>query len=181
MRHEVSCVAGLSLLSLCMLGNSVRAADTVVKPGMEAPAFTLPSQEDKPVSLSDYKGKWIVLYFYPKDKSTGCTIQAHTYQGELSKFEARNAVILGVSLDTTASHRSFCAQDGLTFKLLADPDHRVASQYGVPELTFNGMIFDERDTILIAPDGKISQIWRKVDPRQDSTNVLAEIVRRQGQ
>jgi thioredoxin-dependent peroxiredoxin len=127
------------------------------------------------VSLSDYSGKWVVLYFYPKDKSAGCTIQAHTYQGDLPKFEAHNAVVLGVSLDSAASHKSFCTQDGLTFKLLADPDRRAAEAYEVPLMTFQDMKFDERDTILITPEGTISEIWRNVDPREDSKIVLAAI------
>ena len=181
MRKKVSYVVGLSVICLCTVnGSSAYAADTGVKAGMKAPSFTLPSQEDKPVSLSDFKGKWVVLYFYPKDKTTGCTLEAHAYQGDLSKFEARNAVVLGVSLDTTESHKSFCTQDGLTFKLLADPERIVASEYGVPEMTFKGMKYDERDTILIAPNGNIAQVWRNVDPQKDSTVVLAAIAKLQG-
>ena len=103
----------------CAVGASdAHAAEIVVKPGMTAPAFTLPSQENTPVSLSDFKGKWVVLYLSRKDKSTGCTIEAHSFQNDLSKFEARNAVVLGVSLDTVESHKSFCTQDGLMFKFL---------------------------------------------------------------
>jgi peroxiredoxin Q/BCP len=153
----------------------VHAADVDLQPGMKAPAFTLPSQDGTPVNLSDYHGKWVVLYFYPKDKTTGCTIQAHTYQNDLPKFEAKNAVVLGVSLDTVESHKSFCAQDGMTFKLLADPERQAGAAYGVPLMTFKDMKFDERDTFLIAPDGKIVQVWRKVDPQKDSTIVLAAI------
>jgi len=151
------------------------AATTDLQPGAKAPAFTLPSQDGTPVNLADYRGKWVVLYFYPKDKSSGCTIQAHAYQNNLSKFESNHAVVLGVSLDTAESHKSFCAQDGLTFKLLADPQAQVATAYGVPLMTFKDMKFDERDTFLIAPDGKIAQVWRKVDPREDSTVVLQAI------
>jgi thioredoxin-dependent peroxiredoxin len=151
------------------------AATVDLQPGVKAPAFTLPSQDGTPVNLSDYRGKWVVLYFYPKDKSSGCTIQAHSYQNNLSKFESNHAVVLGVSLDTAESHKSFCAEDGLTFKLLADPQAQVATAYGVPSMTFKDMKFDERDTFLIAPDGKIAQVWRKVDPREDSSIVLAAI------
>jgi peroxiredoxin Q/BCP len=118
-----------------------------------------------------------VLYFYPKDKSTGCTIQAHTYQGDLPKFEAHNAVVLGVSLDSAESHKSFCAQDGLTFKLLADPERQAAGAYGVPLMTFKDMKFDERDTFLIAPDGTIAEAWKKVDPKEDSKVVLEAIAK----
>lgn len=181
MKKRLNTCVGLSLVWLCAVGaNHAHAAEIVVKPGMKAPAFTLPSQENTPVSLSDFKGKWVVLYFYPKDKSTGCTIEAHSYQGNLSKFEARNAVVLGVSIDTAESHKSFCTQDGLTFKLLADPERMVASEYGVPEMTFNGTKYDERDTILIAPNGTIARVWRKVDAQKDSALVLAEIAKLQG-
>jgi peroxiredoxin Q/BCP len=156
-------------------GITANAADVDLQPGAKAPAFRLPSQDGTPVSLSDYRGKWVVLYFYPKDKSSGCTIQAHEYQSNLSKFEEHHAVVLGVSLDTAESHKSFCTQDGLTFKLLADPDRQAATAYGVPLMTFKDMKFDERDTFLISPKGTIAQVWRKVDPQKDSTIVLATI------
>jgi peroxiredoxin Q/BCP len=156
-------------------GITANAADVDLQPGAKAPAFTLPSQDGSPVSLSDYRGKWVVLYFYPKDKSSGCTIQAHEYQSNLPKFEEHHAVVLGVSLDTAESHKSFCTQDGLTFKLLADPDRQAATAYGVPLMTFKDMKFDERDTFLISPKGTIAQVWRKVDPQKDSTIVLAAI------
>jgi thioredoxin-dependent peroxiredoxin len=152
-------------------------ADVELQPGAKAPSFTLPSQDGTPVSLSDYHGKWVVVYFYPKDKSSGCTIQAHEYQGDLPKFEAHNAVVLGVSLDTAESHKSFCTQDGLTFKLLADPERQAAAAYGVPLMTFKDMKFDERDTFLVAPDGKIAEVWRKVDPKEDSSVVLQAIAK----
>src|SRR5271168_1710462 len=102
------------LLSLMIIGlgcwnlATARGAETDLQPGMKAPTFTLPSQDGTPVSLSDYRGKWVVVYFYPKDKSTGCTIQAHEYQNALPKFEEHHAVVLGVSLDTAESHKSFC-------------------------------------------------------------------------
>ena len=156
-------------------GITANAADVDLQPGAKAPAFTLPSQDGTPVSLSDYRGKWVVLYFYPKDKSSGCTIQAHEYQSNLPKFEEHHAVVLGVSLDTAESHKSFCTQDGLTFKLLADPDRHAATAYGVPLMTFKDMKFDERDTFLISPKGTIAQVWRKVDPQKDSGIVLAAI------
>src|ERR1700739_1120802 len=120
-----------------------------------APNFTLPSQENKPVSLSDYKGKWVVLYFYPKDQTSGCTMEAHNFQRDLPKYEAANAVVLGVSLDTVESHKSFCTKDSLTFKLLADPDHSAIDAYGVPVRSFGAMHYAERTTFLISPAGKV--------------------------
>ncbi len=113
-------------------GFAARATADTLQTGAAAPDFSLPSQEDTQVSLSQYKGKWVVLYFYPKDMTTGCTIEAHNFQRDLPKYDALNAVVLGVSLDTVESHKTFCTKDSLTFKLLADPDHKVIDAYGVP-------------------------------------------------
>src|ERR1700733_2207272 len=170
MRNKSKLLVCLLIAGLCPWNAvTAHAEDINLQPGAKAPAFTLPSQDGTPINLSDYHGKWVVLYFYPKDKSTGCTIQAHAYQSDLSKFEAQHAVVLGVSIDTAESHKSFCTQDGLTFKLLADPERQAATAYGVPLMTFKDMKFDERDTFLIAPDGTIAEVWKKVDPRTDST------------
>ena len=149
-------------------------ADTLA-PGTVAPNFTLPSQENKPVSLSDYKGKWVVLYFYPKDQTSGCSMEAHNFQRDLPKFEAANAVVLGVSLDTVESHKTWCTKDGFTFKLLADPDHKTIDAYGVPVKMFGGAGYAQRDTFLISPDGKIVKTWQVKDIATHSADVLAAI------
>ena len=154
---------------------NVAAAADLAPVGTTAPNFTLPSQENKPVSLSDYKGKWVVLYFYPKDQTSGCTIEAHNFQRDTQKYEALNAVVLGVSLDTVDSHRSFCTKDSLTFKLLADPDHKVVDAYGVPIKSFGPVHYAERDTFLISPDGKVVQQWQGKDIQAHSGEVLAAI------
>jgi thioredoxin-dependent peroxiredoxin len=182
MRNNLSkMLFSLLLMGLCPgIPAIANTAAPDLQPGAKAPTFTLPSQDGTPISLSDYRGKWVVLYFYPKDKSSGCTIQAHEYQNSLPQFESHNAVVLGVSLDTADSHKSFCAEDGLTFKLLADPQRQAAEAYGVPLMTFKDMKFDERDTFLIAPDGKIAQVWRKVDPKEDSKIVLQAIATHTG-
>ncbi len=157
------------------LMRNVAAAADLAPVGTTAPNFTLPSQENKPVSLSDYKGKWVVLYFYPKDQTSGCTIEAHNFQRDTQKYEALNAVVLGVSLDTVDSHRSFCTKDSLTFKLLADPDHKVVDAYGVPIKSFGPVHYAERDTFLISPDGKVVQQWQVKDIQAHSGEVLAAI------
>src|ERR1700734_2853982 len=177
MRNNLSkMLFSLLLMGLCPWNPAIaNTAAPDLQPGTKAPSFTLPSQDGTPISLSDYKCKWLVVYFYPNDKSSACTIQAHAYQSSLPHFESHNAVVVGVSRDTADSHKSFCAQDGLTFKLLADPERQAAGAYGVPLRTFKDMKFDERDTFLIAPDGKIVQVWRKVDPREDSKIVLQAI------
>jgi thioredoxin-dependent peroxiredoxin len=176
MRKVLSLAAILALATAGSFGvRAFAAAADGVAVGSPAPNFSLPSQEDKMVSLSDYKGKWVVLYFYPKDMTTGCTIEAHKFQEDLPKYEALNAVVLGVSLDTVESHKTFCSKDSLTFKLLADPDHKVIDAYGIPVSARGDMKFAQRDTILISPSGKVVKHWEKVDPNTHSEAVLAEI------
>jgi peroxiredoxin Q/BCP len=154
---------------------TVRADDqTMPAVGQAAPTFTLPSQTGEQISLDSYKGKWVVLYFYPKDMTTGCTIEAHKFQDALPQFEAKNAVILGVSVDSTDSHKQFCTKDGLTFHLLADTDHKVVSAYGSLG-GFAGMVLANRNTFLIDPDGKIAKVWVKVNPQTAASDVLAAI------
>jgi thioredoxin-dependent peroxiredoxin len=154
------------------------AADTLA-PGASAPNFTLPSQENKPVSLSDYKGKWVVLYFYPKDQTSGCSMEAHKFQDDLPKYEALHAVVLGVSLDTVESHKTWCTKDGFSFKLLADPDHKVVDAYGVPVKTFqtkDGPVsIAVRDTFLISPEGKVVKMWEVKDIANHSADIIATI------
>ena len=95
--------------------------------GTAAPDFTLKSQEGKTVSLHDFKGKWVVVYFYPKDMTQGCTIEAHNFQRDLAKYDQANAVILGVSVDSVDSHVQFCTKESLTFRLLSDESHEVTT------------------------------------------------------
>lgn len=173
MRRAVWTSAILGITMMCGAGMSAHAA--TLQAGTMAPNFTLPSQEDKPVSLTDYKGKWVVLYFYPKDQTTGCTIEAHGFQRDQAKYNALNAVVLGVSLDTVEGHKTWCSKDTFSFKLLADPDHKVVDEYGVPVKTYGTMKFADRETFLISPDGKIVKVWEKVDPTPHSADVLAEI------
>jgi len=174
-RNGVWIAVILGIVTACGVGVvRVRAAD-ILQAGASAPDFSLPSQEDTPVSLSQYKGKWVVLYFYPKDMTSGCTIEAHNFQRDLPKYDALNAVVLGVSLDTVESHKTFCTKDSLTFKLLADPDHKVIDAYGVPISNMGVAKFAKRDTFLISPAGKIVKVWTGVNPNTHSDDVLAEI------
>ncbi|HUM05075.1 MAG TPA: peroxiredoxin [Terriglobales bacterium] len=147
--------------------------------GTQAPGFSLPSQEGAQVSLDQYKGKWVVLYFYPKDFTSGCTIEAHNFQRDLDKYTQKNAVILGVSIDTVDSHKGFCTKEGLNFKLLADPNHAVVDKYG-SVMDYNGMTLAARNTFLIGPDGVIKKVYTKVDPQKHSEDVLAELQKLQG-
>jgi peroxiredoxin Q/BCP len=142
--------------------------------GSAAPDFTLPSQESASVSLKDYRGSWVVLYFYPKDQTPGCTREAHNFQVDQAKYAARHAVVLGVSVDSVESHKKFCAKEGLNFKLLADRDGKVSREYG--SLT-NLVVakFAARHTFLIDPSGKVAKAYTSVDPVRHSEDVLAAL------
>jgi thioredoxin-dependent peroxiredoxin len=142
--------------------------------GSTAPDFTLPSQESASVSLKDYRGSWVVLYFYPKDQTPGCTREAHNFQVDQAKYHERHAVVLGVSVDSVDSHKKFCAKEGLNFKLLADSDGKVSSAYG--SLTNLGVVkFAKRNSFLIDPKGKVAKTYTGVNPARHSEDVLAEL------
>jgi peroxiredoxin Q/BCP len=140
----------------------------MVEKGDVAPRFTLDSDEGERVSLSDFEGRRVVLYFYPKDNTPGCTTQACDLRDEVPSFEAVDAVILGVSPDSVASHRKFKAKYRLNFTLLADTEHEVAEAYGVWQQKsmfgrkYHGIV---RSTFLIGTDGRIEEVWRRVSPR----------------
>ncbi|WML51310.1 thioredoxin-dependent thiol peroxidase [Neobacillus sp. PS3-12] len=136
-----------------------------VEAGMAAPNFTLEANNGEKVSLSDFQGKNIVLYFYPKDMTPGCTTEACDFRDQYENFEALNAVILGVSPDPVNKHVKFVEKYGLPFLLLADPDHQVAEAYGVWQLKKNygkEYMGIERSTFVIDKEGKIAKEWRKV-------------------
>jgi len=142
--------------------------------GTMAPEFTLPTQEGNPVSLKEFRGKWVVLYFYPKDMTTGCTIEAHNFQRDQDQYTKRNAVVLGVSVDTPDSHKQFCTKEGLTFKLLADSDHKVTSAYGSLK-SYGVTELAARNTFIIDPQGKIVKVYTGVEPNKHSGEVIAEL------
>ncbi len=162
------------VLVLIVLVPRLLSRSSTPSEGTNAPDFTLPSQESSRVSLKDYRGKWIVLYFYPKDQTPGCSREAHNFQVDQPRYAERNAVVLGVSLDSVESHKKFCAKEGLNFKLLADTDHKVTDSYG--SLTNLGLVkFAARHTFLIDPTGKIAKTYTSVDPLKHSAEVLAEL------
>ncbi len=144
------------------------AAADMPQTGQMAPAFSLPSQDGSNVAINNFHGKWVVLYFYPKDMTAGCTIEAHNFQEDLPKYDAAKAVIVGVSVDTTDSHKEFCAKQSLTFKLLSDTDKKVVAMYG--SLGQSGVA--SRNTFLIDPSGKIVKVWTGVKPNAHSKEVL---------
>src|ERR1700730_2320149 len=144
----------IALVLVAAVGyRAVHAGDKAPAVGTTAPDFTLNSQENKPVSLHDFKGKWVVLYFYPKDFTSGCTVEAHNFQRDQSQYEAKNAAIVGVSVQDEDSHQKFCTKEGLSFKLLADTKQEVSSEYD-SVMTYNDATFSARHTFLIDPQGK---------------------------
>ena len=160
--------------------NRASAVNELPAVGTAAPSFNLVNNEGKQVSLADFKGKWVVLYFYPKDFTSGCTLEARNFQRDLAKYDAANAVILGVSVDSAESHKEFCAKEGLNFKLLADTDAKVSQQYGsITE--YNGAKLSARNTFLIDPQGTIAEVFEKVKVGGHSEEVLAALASLQKQ
>lgn len=139
-----------------------------------APTFKTQSQEGASVSLADFKGKWVVLYFYPKDMSTGCTIEAHNFQRDIDKYQQKNAIIVGVSMDSVDSHKQFCAKEGLNFKLLADSDQSISQKYG-SVMEYQGQKYSARNTFLIDPNGMIRKVYTQVKVQKHSEEVLADL------
>jgi thioredoxin-dependent peroxiredoxin len=160
------------LATLCL----VQGAETQQQPevGKPAPDFSLTTGDGSQVSLKDYRGKWIVLYFYPKDFTSGCTMEAHNFQRDLAKYEGVGAVILGVSVDTAQSHKDFCAKEGLNFKLLADPDAKVSTEYG-SIMDYKGSKLAARNTFIINPKGEIAKVYTSVKPADHSEQVLKDL------
>ena len=146
--------------------------------GAKAPLFSAPDQNGKMVSLSDFAGKTVVLYFYPKDDTPGCTVQACSFRDEYSAFQKKGAVILGVSPDNAHSHTKFIAKFSLPFPLLSDADHKIALGYDVwVEKSMYGRKYMgmERSTFVVDPSGMIEAIHRKVKPAEHILELLASM------
>jgi thioredoxin-dependent peroxiredoxin len=178
------------MLKTIVLGAALAAvvafAAALPSEGSAAPGFSLPSQEGKAVNLKDFNGKWVVLYFYPKDQTPGCTIEARNFQRDQAQFTKLNAAILGVSADTVESHNEFCTKENLTFKTLADPTGKTIDAYG--SLTvLEGALKERfkqdhiaaRNTFLIDPKGVVRKVYTKVDPNPHSAEVLAALAQLQ--
>jgi len=173
----VTFAVGLVFAARPLVHAPVTHADDQAVPaeGTMAPDFTLPSQEGTPISLHSFRGKWVVLYFYPKDQTPGCTIEAHAFQRDQAQYDQKNAVVVGVSVDTVQSHKEWCAKDGMNFKMLSDVNKEVVTKYGstmtIPQL---GTVA-ARNTFIIDPRGKIVKEFIKVNPTGHSEEVLAAL------
>jgi peroxiredoxin Q/BCP len=166
------CVA----LSICAGLTLAASAAEIPSVGQMAPAVVLPSQDGSTVDLKSFHGKRVVLYFYPKDMTQGCIIEAHKFQAGQAKYDKPNAAIVGVSVDSTDCHQQFCTKENLTFNLLSDADKKVVDEYG----SLSPVGVAARNTFLIDPNGKIVQVWTRVSPAKHSEEVLAAIGEKQG-
>lgn len=169
----------LLALAFCVLFCMNALAADMPKAGTPAPAFSLKNQHGDAVSFTDFKDKWVVLYFYPKDFTQGCSLEAHNFQEDEAKYTEKNAVILGVSTDSPDSHKEFCAKEGLNFMLLADTDKKVSELYG-STLELGLATVSARHTFIIDPQGIIRKTYNDVDPASHSEEVLGDLAVLQG-
>lgn len=163
----------LSFTTALVAGSFATAAPNVAL-GRPAPEFELPDQSGQLHSLEDYRDRWVVLYFYPKDQTPGCTTEACEFRDNIFAFRDLNAQILGVSLDDVGSHKKFADKHRLPFPLLADPEGTTADAYGVKTRMF-GMKVAKRQTFLIDPDGNIAKHYESVKPATHSAEVLVDL------
>ncbi len=150
----------------------------MLKLNQKAPAFSLPDQAGNTHKLSDYKGKWVLLYFYPKDDTLGCTKEACSLRDNLPNFKKLKAVVLGASIDSVKSHDKFVKKYDLPFTLLADVDKKLVEAYGVwGEKSFMGRKYmgTNRMSFLINPEGRIAKMYEKVKPAEHAEQVLADL------
>ncbi|HEY7546771.1 MAG TPA: peroxiredoxin [Blastocatellia bacterium] len=164
----------LLIIMLALAAPTVGAWVDPPEVGKPAPDFKLSNDEGKMMGLRDFKGKWVVLYFYPKDFTSGCTIEAKNFQRDIDKYKQANAVVVGVSFDDVASHKSFCEKEGLNFKLLADTEGKVSEAYG-SVMEYNGKKYSARNTFIIDPQGKVAKVFLGVKPMPHSEEVLAAL------
>ncbi len=163
----------LGVLAL-LLGSQIARAGEVPKVGEVAPDFKLPDQHGKMHTLADYRGKWLVMYFYPKDDTPGCTEEACKFRDDLHKLTALGAQVVGVSVDDSASHAEFAKKHGLPFPLLADKDTTVTARYGVL-MNFMLIKVAKRYTFLIDPQGKIKKVYDKVETSRHSQEIIDDL------
>lgn len=165
----------LAVIALAALGASAMASGQP-DVGDVAPEFELPDQHGQLHSLEDYRDRWVVLYFYPKDGTPGCTTEACEFRDDIFAFRKINVQILGISLDDVQSHKKFAESHGLPFPLLADVDGSTADAYGVKSKRL-GFTLAKRQTFLVSPDGKIAKHYESVNPSSHSKEILADLAR----
>ena len=174
MKKDLSLKLSLSILLFLAMWPFTSNAEDALQVGDSAPDFELIDQYRKAHSLADYAGKWVVLYFYPKDDTPGCTTEACNFRDDIFKIRELNAEVLGVSLDSAESHASFAEKHGLPFPLLSDSSTEVATAYGC--LTSMGPLkYAKRHTFVVDPGGKLARIYRDVKPKTHAEEVIADL------
>ncbi len=168
------------LLIAFLAYRSVSMASTLPKIGEKSPDFNLPDSKGQSHSLAQYEGKWLVLYFYPKDDTPGCTKEACTFRDDLHKLESLGAIVVGVSVDDGRSHAEFAKKYNLPFALLSDKDGTVAQKYGA--LTNLGLVkMAKRYTFLISPDGILQKNYLSVDTSRHSQQIIDDLIKLKNQ
>jgi peroxiredoxin Q/BCP len=173
-RNIVFAVVAIVLAAIGASFTSIGIANDQVTTGDIAPEFELSDQNGQLHSLEDYRDQWVVLYFYPKDETPGCTTEACEFRDNIFAYRDLNAQILGVSLDDAESHKAFAENHGLPFPLLADVEGDAASAYGV-KTRAGGFYYAKRQTFIIGPDGVIAKHYATVKPAEHSAQVLADL------
>ena len=152
----------------------------MIQAGNRFPDFSLPNQDGKTTSLQDFAGQWLVVYFYPKDDTPGCTIEAQGFTASKADFDAAGIKVLGVSADDVASHQHFCNKFAFTIDLLSDPGSSLMKSLGIGQAEWKGMKFWERTTFVVDPSGVIRKVYEKVNPQGHETVLLDDIKALQG-
>jgi peroxiredoxin Q/BCP len=152
----------------------------MMRAGNPFPDFSLPNQDGKTTRLKDFAGQWLVVYFYPKDDTPGCTMQGKAFTASKADFDAAGIKVLGVSADDVASHQSFCNKFAFTIDLLSDPGSSLMKSLGIGQAEWKGMKFWERTTFVIDPSGVIRKVYEKVNPQGHETVLLHDIKALQG-
>lgn len=164
----------LLFASVLLLAAPLLRADPLPTPGAVAPAFSLPDQQGKTRNLDEWRGKWLILYFYPKDDTPGCTAEAQAFRDQVQPLQALNAQVVGVSLDDAASHQRFTEKNQLNFPLLVDADGTVARRYGAL-LNLGVMKLAKRVSFIIDPDGRIAKSYADVDVGRHAAQILNDL------
>lgn len=149
----------------------------MLQAGQKFPSFSLPNQDGQTVKLSDFAGNWLVVYFYPKDDTPGCTIQGKSFTATKQQFEDAGVKVLGVSQDDVASHKDFCNKFAFTIDLLADPTASLMKACGVGQTEYKGTMYWDRTSFVIGPDGVVRKVYEKVNPQEHEQVLLGDIGR----
>lgn len=171
----VHALASLALLLAAATGLPAMAGDAAPAVGAPAPAFHLQDQAGAWHDSGEYRGHWLVLYFYPKDDTPGCTTQACEFRDNIFAFRKLSAAVVGISVDDVVSHKAFAEEHSLPFTLLADPTKQTAESYGVLHSVLGLMEIAARETFIIDPQGRIAKHYANVDPKGHSQAVLADL------